>query len=144
MAISDFVCPSCDTVHFNIYVTLAEFDNFVELCSVCETPMDYDLRRKGSRRTRSHKFQEFTLDHTVRVTGEKKQINSMADIRRLEREHKDIDLCVEAFSYDGERGNEDPVSEAEPVVMSEQQKRDFAERFRDMNIKDERSARDYE
>ena len=105
--------------------------------------MDFDLRRKGKSNTRAIKFREFTLDHTVRVAGRKTEIRSLADIRRLEKEHQDIDLCVEAFSYDGIRGNEDPVSQAEPVVMSEQQKQDFAERFRDLNIKDERSARDY-
>jgi len=143
MPINDFICPACDRVRVNIYVPLKDFDTHREICD-CEELMDFDLRRKTSRNTRSHKFQEFTLDHTVRVAGRKTEIKSLADIRRLEREHKDIDLCVEAFSYDGVRGNEDPVSKAEPVVMSEQQKRDFAEKFRDLNIKDERSARDYE
>ena len=108
--------------------------------------MEHDLRRKSRRSTRSHKFQEFRLLHTKRLDGtrEGREIHSLADIRAFEKEHQDEQVCVEAFSYDGERGNEAPVSKAEPVRMSEDQKQAFAEKFRAMDIKDERSARDYE
>jgi len=145
MPISDFICPDCETVHVNVYVPLRDFDTFAEICA-CGGKMGYDLRRKGRRSTRSHKFQEFVLHHTKRLDGtqEGREIRSLADIRAFERDHADSNVCVEAFSYDAARGNEEPVSQAEPVVMTEQQKRDFVEKFRAMDIKNERSARDYE
>lgn len=143
MPLHDLQCQDCNKVTPNIYVPMDEVMGFAQTCE-CGGSMDFDLRSKRSRNTRAIKFREFTLDHTVRVAGQKTEIRSLADIRRLEREHQDIDLCVEAFSYDGIRGNENPVATPEPVVMSEEQKQAFAERFRDMNIKDERSARDYE
>jgi len=142
MPIHDFQCPDCESVHSNIYVLMADIDTHVETC-LCGGIMDFDFRSKTSRNTRSHKFPEFTAEHTGRLTGRKEEIHSIADIRRIEREHQDENVCFEAFSYDKENRVPDPVSKDEPVRMTENQKRDFVERFRDMNIKDERSARDY-
>ena len=144
MAIHDFLCPACGTVHDNVYVTLQDFDSHVELCA-CGTPMEYDLRRKSNRRTRAIKFPEFVLQHTKRLDGtpEGREIRSLADIRAFEREHQDSEVCVEAFSYDSQQHIPDPQTKAEPERMTEEQKRDFVEKFRALDIKDERSARDY-
>ena len=145
MPLHDFLCVDCNIVHANIYVPLKDIDFFVEKCE-CGLPMDFDLRRKISRNTRSHKFKEFTLHHTRRLDGSRasREIHSVADIRRFEKEHQDQQVCVEAFSYDSEQHIPDPQAADEPVVMTEQQKQDFMEKFRAMDIKDERSARDYE
>ncbi len=144
MPISDFICPACGTVHDNVYVRLTDFETHVETC-VCSKQMEYDLRRKSPRRTRSLKFPEFTLHHTRRLDGspEGREIHSLADVRRFEKEHQDSQVCVEAFSYDSQQHIPEPQTKAEPVRMTEQQKRDFVEKFRDLDIKDERSARDY-
>lgn len=144
MPISDFICPACGTVHDNVYVHLIDFDTHVETCA-CSKQMDYDLRRKGKRKCRSIKFKEFILHHTQRLDGtrEGREIRSLADIRRFEKEHQNEQVCVEAFSYDSQQHIPDPQSAAPPERMTEQQKQDFAEKFRAMDIKDERSARDY-
>lgn len=144
MPIHDFQCPGCETVHTNVYIPLAKFDDFVETCE-CGTEMDYDLRNKKRRSTRSHKFQEFRLLHTRRLDGspEGREITSLADIRRFEKDHADEQVCVEAFSYDTEAHIPEPQAAAPPERMTEDQKQEFAEKFRAMNIKNERSARDY-
>ena len=107
--------------------------------------MEYDLRNKGHRSTRSHKFPEFRLQHTKRLDGthEGREIRSLADIRAFEREHQDSEVCVEAFSYDSQQHIPDPQTKAPPARLTEEQKRDFVEKFRALDIKDERSARDY-
>ena len=145
MPINDFVCPACGTIHSNVYVRLTDFDTHVETCA-CSKQMEYDLRRKGKRNCRAIKFAEFTLHHTTRLDGTRqgREIHSLADIRRFEKEHQDEQVCVEAFSYDSQQHIPDPVSKAPPERMTEQQKQDFAEKFRAMDIKNERSARDYE
>ena len=127
MPLHDLRCPTCETEHRNVYIPMDKIDDRLEECTMCGEFMEIDYRRQTKRSTRSHKFPEFTLDHTVRVTGEKQEIHSVADIRALEKKHRDINLCVEAFSYDNERGDESPVAKAEPVHMSEQQKRDFVD-----------------
>jgi len=144
MAISDFICPACGTVRSNVYVRLTDFDTHVETCE-CARVMDYDLRVKTKRNTRAMKFKEFTLHHTTRLDGtrEGRTINSLADIRRFEKEHQDSQVCVEAFSYDSQQHIPEPRSQAEPERMTEEQKRDFVEKYRAMDIKNERSARDY-
>ncbi len=144
MPINDFLCPACGTVRANIYVRLADFDSHVETCE-CGRVMDYDLRNKRKRNTRGIKIAEFQLLHTERLDGVPggRLIKSVADIRRFEKEHQDEQVCVEAFSYDTEQHIPDPQSKAPPERLTEQQKRDFVEKFRDMDIKDERSARDY-
>ncbi len=145
MAISDFLCPACGNVHENVYITLANFESHVEWCKECLQPMEYDLRNKRKRSTRSLKFQEFRLLHTTRLDGtrEGREITSLADIRRFEKEHQDEQVCVEAFSYDSEQHIPDPQTKAPPERMTEDQKRDFVEKFRAMDIKNERTARDY-
>ncbi len=144
MAIHDFLCPACGTVYDNVYVPLKEFDSFTVTCA-CGRDMDYDLRDKRKRNTRAIKFKEFTLHHTKRLDGspEGREIHSLADIRRFEKEHADEQVCVEAFSYDSQQHIPDPQAKAEPERMTERQKRDFVEKFRALDIKDERSARDY-
>lgn len=144
MAIHDFICPACGTVEENVYVPLADFDTYAIFCA-CERQMEYDLRSKTKRNTRAIKFKEFTLHHTRRLDGspEGREIRSLADIRRFEKEHQDTQVCVEAFSYDTQQHIPDPQTQAEPLRMTHQQKRDFCEKFRAMDIKDERSARDY-
>ena len=122
MAIHDFLCPACGTVRSNVYITLADFDSHVETCD-CGRQMDYDLRRNGKRKTRSIKFKEFRLLHTRRLDGthEGREIHSLADIRRFEKEHQDSQVCVEAFSYDTEQHIPDPQAEAPPERMTEEQ-----------------------
>ncbi len=144
MPISDFICPACGIVHENVYVRLTDFDTHVETCA-CAVVMDYDLRYKGKRNTRAIKFKEFTLHHTKRLDGtrEGREIHSLADIRAFEREHQDSEVCVEAFSYDSQQHIPEPQAAAPAEVMTEQQKQDFAEKFRAMDIKNEGSARDY-
>ncbi len=144
MAIHDFLCPTCGTTHENVYVPLKDFDTHVEACG-CGKSMDYDLRDRRKRSTRAIKFKEFTLQHTKRLDGspEGREIRSLADIRRFEKEHEDSGVCVEAFSYDTQQHIPDPVTKDEPVRMTHEQKRDFVEKFRALDIKDERSARDY-
>ena len=151
MPLHDFLCQNddCAQVQRNVYIPMDEIDDLMPLtCLECGGNVDFDFRdRTRSKHTRSHKFKEFVLHHTTRLDGtrEGRQINSLADIRRFEREHQDSNVCVEAFSYDSDRGNEeDPVTAgSKPVVMTEDQKRAFAEKFRDLDIKDERTARDY-
>ena len=145
MPIYDFLCPACGTVNDNIYVTLANFETHIETCA-CSKQMERDLRIKNRRRTRSHKFPEFRLQHTKRLDGtpEGREIRSLADIRAFEREHQDSQVCVEAFSYDTEQHIPDPQSSAPAKRMTVEQKRDFIEKYRAMNIKNERSAQDYE
>lgn len=144
MAVHDFLCPACGTEYENVYVPLKEFDSFTVTCA-CGRDMEYDLRSKTKRNTRAIKFKEFTLHHTRRLDGsrEGREIRSLADIRAFEKEHQDTQVCVEAFSYDTQQHIPDPQTQAEPVRMNAQQKRDFVEKFRAMDIKDERSARDY-
>lgn len=147
MPVYDFICSTCEHVHSNIYVTLADFGTHHEQCSNCleAYSMDIDLRQKRKRSTRSIKFKEFTLHHTRRLDGsrEGREIHSLADIRRFEKEHQNEQVCVEAFSYDSQQHIPDPVQN-KPVTMTDDQKRDFVEKFRAMDIKNERSARDYE
>ena len=144
MAIHDFLCPACGRVEENVYVALKDFDTFEFMCA-CTAIMDYDLRNKRKRKTRSLKFKEFRLLHTTRLDGtrEGREIHSLADIRAFEREHQDEQVCVEAFSYDSEQHIPEPQSQAPPEKMTEDQKRDFVEKFRAMDIKNERTARDY-
>ncbi len=144
MAISDFICPACGTVHENVYVRLTDFETHVETCE-CARVMDYDLRVKTKRNTRSMKFKEFRLLHTTRLDGTRqgREIKSLADIRKFEKEHQDSQVCVEAFSYDSEQHIPEPQSQAPVEKVTEQQKQDFMEKFRDLDIKDERSAQDY-
>lgn len=146
MPLHDFVCPACGSEKENIYIELAKIDTHIEWCLCApEQKMDIDYRRKTTRKTRSHKFPEFTLHHTQRLDGtrEGREIHSLADVRAFERDHKAEQVCVEAFSYDSQQHIPEPTSVAEPERMTEQQKRDFVEKFRDLNIKDEKSARDY-
>ena len=145
MPVSDFICPDCETVHANVYVALDDFDNFVETCE-CGAVMDYDLRRKLKRSTRGIKFREFTLHHTKRLDGspEGREIHSLADIRRFEKEHEDQNVCVEAFSYDTEAHVPEPQSQAPPRRLTDSEKRDFLEKVRAMNIKSERTAKEYD
>ena len=147
MPLHDIQCTSewCDYRQDNEYIPLNRIDDWSEWCPVCDSALEFDFRIKTKRKTRSNHFLEFTAEHTSRVTGKKEVIKSLSDIRRIEKENQDQNLCFEHFSFDGKRGNEEaPSPVAEPTRMTEQQKRDFVEKFRDMNIKSERSARDYE
>lgn len=107
--------------------------------------MEHDLRSKTKRSTRAIKFKEFTLHHTRRLDGapEGREIRSLHDIRRFEKEHQDEQVCVESFSYDSQQHIPDPQSQTEPQRMTHEQKRDFVEKYRAMDIKNERSALDY-
>lgn len=148
MPIHDLLCvnEACSRIETNVYIPLADIDEFNLLCADCGALMDYDLRNKRKRTTRSLKFQEFRLLHTTRLDGtrEGREIRSLADIRAFEKEHQDSEVCVEAFSYDSEHRVPEPQNAAPPEVMTAQQKRDFVEKYRAMDIKNERSARDYE
>lgn len=147
MPLHDLQCSSewCDYRLDNEYIPLNRIDDWSEWCPVCDQALEFDFRIKTRRKTRANHFPEFIAEHTLRTTGRREVIKSLADIRRIEKEHQDENLCFEHFSYDGVRGNErNPNPVAEPVRMTEQQKRNFIEKYRDMNIKNERSARDYE
>ena len=145
MPIHDFLCLDCGSEQHNLYIPLDQIDIMVIDCEKCGTSMDFDLRNKRNRNTRSPNFPEFTLHHTKRLDGspEGREIHSLADIRRFEKEHADSGVCVEAFSYDSQQHIPEPQAQAEPKRMTDQQKRDFVEKFRALDIKDERSARDY-
>ncbi len=147
MPLHDLQCSSdaCDYTMANVYIPLDKIDAWSEPCVHCNEPLEFDFRVKVSRNTRSHKFKEFTLYHTRRLDGarEPRKINSLHDIRQFEKEHEDQQVCVEAFSYDSQQHIPEPKSQDDPVTMTDDQKRDFMEKYRDMNIKDERSARDY-
>ncbi len=149
MPLHDFLCQNdaCAQVQTNVYIPMDEIDDLMPLtCLECGGNVDFDFRnRTRSRHTRSHKFKEITLYHTRRLDGarEPRKINSLHDIRQFEKEHQDQQVCVEAFSYDSQQHIPDPVSKDEPVTMTNEQKRDFVEKFRALDIKDERSARDY-
>jgi len=145
MPLHDLMCQKCEKVTANIYIPMDEVMGFAQTCE-CGGDMNFDFRnRTVSKRTGSHKFQECTLYHTRRLDGtrEPRKINSLHDIRMFEKEHQDQQVCVEAFSYDSQAHIPEPVAQDKPTVMTDDQKRDFMEKFRDMNIKDERSARDY-
>jgi len=143
MPIHDLQCTSCAYTYANLYIPLDEIDEWQESCFQCGEDMEFDLRCKTSRNTRSHKFQEFTAEHTGRLTGRKEKINSLADIRRIEKEHQNENVCFEAFSYDNENRVPDPVSKDKPLRMTDDQKQEFAEKYAALNDKSERSARDY-
>jgi hypothetical protein len=149
MPLHDFLCQNdeCGQQQTNVYIPMDEIDDLMPLtCGECGGNVDFDFRnRTRSKHTRSHKFKEFTLHHTRRLDGsrEGREIHSLADIRAFEKEHQDEQVCVEAFSYDSQQHIPDPVSADKPVTMTEDQKQAFAEKFRAMDIKDERSARDY-
>jgi len=146
MPIHDLQCKNddCDYTYSNLYIPLHEIEEGWWLdCPDCGDYLEFDLRCKTSRNTRSHKFQEFTAEHTGRLTGRKEKITSLADIRRIEREHQDENVCFEAFSYDNENRVPDPVAKDKPVRMTDAQKREFSERYAALNDKSERTARDY-
>ncbi len=118
---------------------------FAQICK-CGGPMEFDFRNRTiSKHTRSQKFKEFTLQHTTRLDGarEPREIHSLHDIRRFEKEHQAEGVCVEAFSYDTDQHIPDPQSQAPAQRMTEDQKRDFVEKYRAMDIKNERTAKDY-
>ncbi len=146
MPLHDIQCTSewCDYTLENEYIPLNRIDDWSEWCPACDCALEFDLRIKTKRNTRAIPFPEFVAEHTLRTTGKREIIKSLADIRRIEKDNQDQDMCFEHFSFDGKRGNEAvPEAVAKPVRMTEQQKRDFIEKYRDMNIKSERSARDY-
>jgi hypothetical protein len=135
MAIHDFLCASCGTVEENVYVALKDFDTFFIVCP-CGEPMDYDLRSKTKRNCRSIKFKEFTLHHTRRLDGtpEGREIHSLADIRRFEKEHQDTAVCVEAFSYDSQQHIPDPVADGNRDEVTKENREKFIQKYRDMDI----------
>lgn len=147
MPLHDLLCQNdeCNAEVLNVYIEMDKIDDPLDACEKCGGEMYFDHRRKLRRSTRAIKFKEFTLHHTKRLDGsqEGREIHSLADIRAFEKEHQDQNVCVEAFSYDTEQHVPPPVSKDEPVVMTEDQKQAFAEKFRELNIKDEVSARDY-
>ena len=138
MPLYDFVCGQCDHVHVDTYVSLADFTTHHERCSRCfeANSMDVDLRRKGKRSTRAIKFPEFTLHHTRRLDGapEGREIRSLHDVRRFEKDHQDSQVCVEAFSYDTQQHIPDPSAAAEPVHASAEARDKFIQKYRDMDI----------
>ena len=138
MPLYDFICGTCEHVHTNIYVSLDDFTTHHEQCSNCEEAysMDVDLRRKGKRSTRAIKFPEFTLNHTRRLDGspEGREIRSLNDVRRFEKDHQDSQVCVEAFSYDTQQHIPDPSAVAEPVHASAEARDKFIQKYRDMDI----------
>lgn len=137
MPLHDFLCPDCGTEATNIYVPLKDIDVYIEWCA-CGQEMDFDFRIKTKRKTRSNHFPEFTAQHLTRLKGKPVTITSLADVRRIEKEHQDEEVCFEAFSFDtkdGSRVDQTP----EPTRLSEDQKRAFIEEFRERNIKAERS-----
>jgi hypothetical protein len=135
MAIHDFLCPACGTVYENVYVSLKEFDSHTVTCK-CGKEMDYDLRSKTKRNCRSIKFKEFTLHHTRRLDGtpEGREIRSMADIRRFEKEHQDTNVCVEAFSYDSQQHIPEPVADGNRDEVTKENREKFIQKYRDMDI----------
>lgn len=146
MPLHDLLCQTCEATEVNVYVPMEDAMTFVQTCK-CGGPMEFDFRNRTiSKRTRSQKFQEFTLHHTTRLDGtrEGREIHSLHDIRRFEREHQAEGVCVEAFSYDSEQHIPDPQSQAPPQRMTEDQKRDFVEKYRAMDIKSTQTAKDYE
>ncbi len=144
MPISDFICPACGTVEENVYVPLKDFDTFAIACA-CSSPMEYDLRRKTKRSTRAIKFKEFTLHHTKRLDGspEGREIHSLADIRRFEKEHADQAVCVEAFSYDTQQHIPEPEAAGQQSPVTREAREKFIQEYRDRDIKNEESAKDY-
>lgn len=135
MAIHDFLCPACGTVHDNVYVALADYETHREICA-CMCTMDYDLRVKTQRNTRAIKFKEFTLHHTRRLDGtpEGREIRSLADIRRFEKEHEDTAVCVEAFSYDSQQHIPEPIAQADREQATAVAREKFIQKYRDMDI----------
>ena len=137
MPLHDIQCTSewCDYRLENEYIPLNRIDDWSEWCPACDCALEFDFRIKTKRKTRSNHFIEFVAEHTLRTTGKREVIKSLADIRRIEKENQDQDMCFEHFSYDGIRGNEDnPADVAEPVRMTDEQKRGFMEKYRYMNI----------
>lgn len=135
MAIHDFLCPACGTVNENIYVALEDYDTHTETCA-CGRQMDYDLRSKTKRSTRSIKFPEFTLHHTRRLDGapEGREIRSLHDVRRFEKDHQDSQVCVEAFSYDTQQHIPEPETTAPSVHASAEARAKFIQKYRDLDI----------
>ena len=91
--------------------------------------------RSRKRSTRAIKFPEFTLHHTRRLDGapEGREIRSLHDVRRFEKDHQDSQVCVEAFSYDTQQHIPGPSS-AEPVRATAEARKKFIQKYRDMDI----------
>ena len=77
--------------------------------------MQHDLRRR-KRGTRGIGFPGFVADHMKRLEGEKVEISSLQQIRKLEKEHQDQSLCFEAFSYDHQYGSDSPTGPEENPI----------------------------
>ena len=133
MPLHDFKCPQCEAERENIYIPLADIDTHHVWCD-CGDEMYFDFRIKTKRKTRSNHFPAFTAKHMTRLAGKPVKITSLADVRRIEKEHEDEEVCFERFSFDTEDGS-NVAQLPEPTRLSADQKRAFIQEFRERNIK---------
>jgi len=118
MPLYDFDCPNCEERVIDEYITCDEIMDHVQLCPICKTEMAYDPRRRQRK-----SFVPFIAEHLTRLEGKPVLIESLHQLRKLEKKHEDQQLCCEAYSYDSKYGKEDytknPVQEDHETDLRE-------------------------